>query len=132
MVEPTRLDPHKDIIVPDLRWRDLLVLKDFGSTVALEYSRLHQPLLAVQSSLIIQSLSGGDVDAVEEVKERLPIEDVVSGYVDLRRSGASLKGLCPFHQEKTPSFYVTPARGTYHCFGCGKGGDVLSFVMEME
>ncbi|HEX8917266.1 MAG TPA: DNA primase [Chloroflexota bacterium] len=72
------------------------------------------------------------MDAVAEVKDRLAIEDVVGRYVELRRSGASLKGLCPFHQEKTPSFYVTPARGTYHCFGCGKGGDVLSFVMEIE
>lgn len=72
------------------------------------------------------------VDAVEEIKERLPIEDLVGRYVDLKRSGASYKGLCPFHQEKTPSFYVTPQRGTYHCFGCGKGGDQFSFLMEMD
>lgn len=72
------------------------------------------------------------MDAVEEVKGRLPIEDIVGQYVDLKRSGASYKGLCPFHQEKTPSFYVTPSRGTYHCFGCGKGGDIFSFVMELE
>lgn len=72
------------------------------------------------------------MDAVEEVKARLPIEDVVGHYVELRRSGASLKGLCPFHQEKTPSFYVSPQRGTYHCFGCGKGGDAFSFLMELE
>lgn len=58
------------------------------------------------------------MDAVEDIKNRLAIEDVVGRYVDLKRSGASYKGLCPFHQEKTPSFYVTPARGTYHCFGC--------------
>jgi len=72
------------------------------------------------------------MDAVEEIKSRLSIEDVVGRHVDLKRSGASYKGLCPFHQEKTPSFYVTPARGTYHCFGCGKGGDIFSFEMEME
>ncbi len=72
------------------------------------------------------------MDAVEEIKSRLSIEDVVGRHVDLKRSGASFKGLCPFHQEKTPSFYVTPARGTYHCFGCGKGGDIFSFEMEME
>lgn len=72
------------------------------------------------------------MDAVQEVKDRLSIEDLVGHYVDLKRSGASLKGLCPFHQEKTPSFYVTPARGTYHCFGCGRGGDAFSFLMELE
>jgi DNA primase len=72
------------------------------------------------------------VDAVEEIKSRIGIDDVVGRYVDLKRSGASLKGLCPFHQEKTPSFYVTPARGTYHCFGCGKGGDIFQFLIEVE
>jgi DNA primase len=72
------------------------------------------------------------VDPVEEIKSRLPIEDLVGRYVDLKRSGASYKGLCPFHQEKTPSFYVNPARGSFHCFGCGKGGDVFSFLMDME
>ncbi|GAC1634919.1 MAG: hypothetical protein NVS4B2_22000 [Chloroflexota bacterium] len=72
------------------------------------------------------------MDAVEEIKGRLSIEDIVGRYVDLKRSGASYKGLCPFHQEKTPSFYVTPARGSYHCFGCGKGGDIFSFVMDVD
>lgn len=72
------------------------------------------------------------MDAVEEIKSRLPIEEVVGRYVELKRSGASFKGLCPFHQEKTPSFYVTPHRGSYHCFGCDKGGDIFSFIMEAE
>ncbi len=72
------------------------------------------------------------MDTTEEIKDRLPIEDLVARYVDLKRSGASLKGLCPFHQEKTPSFYVSPSRGTYHCFSCGKGGDQFAFLMEME
>lgn len=72
------------------------------------------------------------MEPVEEIKSRLSIEDVVGRTVDLKRSGASLKGLCPFHEERTPSFYVSPARGTYHCFGCGKGGDIFSFVMETE
>jgi DNA primase len=72
------------------------------------------------------------VDVVQEIKARVPIEEVVGEYVDLRRSGASYKGLCPFHVEKTPSFYVSPARGTFHCFGCGQGGDVLSFVQAIE
>ena len=60
------------------------------------------------------------------------IVDVVSEYVSLRRSGASYKGLCPFHDDKTPSFYVNPARGICKCFSCGKGGNVVHFIMEQE
>ena len=72
-------------------------------------------------------------DDIALVKERASIEEVVGEHVTLRRSGpGSLKGLCPFHDEKTPSFYVRPAVGAYNCFGCGKGGDVISFVMEVE
>ncbi|NHN57441.1 DNA primase [Calidifontibacter sp. DB0510] len=67
------------------------------------------------------------------VKERTAIDEVVAEHVTLRSAGpGSMKGLCPFHDEKTPSFYVRPAVGAYNCFGCGKGGDVISFVMEME
>ncbi|TWP34067.1 DNA primase [Leekyejoonella antrihumi] len=67
------------------------------------------------------------------VKERASLEDVVREHVTLKSAGSgSLKGLCPFHDEKTPSFQISPARGAYHCFGCGKGGDVISFVMEVE
>ncbi|MER3406201.1 MAG: DNA primase, partial [Chloroflexota bacterium] len=69
---------------------------------------------------------------MEEIKARLDLPDVVSGYVQLRKSGRYLKGLCPFHQEKTPSFIVFPEKGTWHCFGCGKGGDLFSFVMLKE
>jgi len=67
------------------------------------------------------------------VRERSRIEDVVATYVTLRRAGAgSLTGLCPFHEEKTPSFHVNPARGFYHCFGCGEGGDVIAFVQKIN
>ncbi len=67
------------------------------------------------------------------VRERSRIEDVVGSYVTLRRGGGgSLVGLCPFHDEKTPSFHVTPARGFFHCFGCGEGGDVISFVQKIN
>src|SRR3989344_2782476 len=69
---------------------------------------------------------------VEQVKARLSIIDVVSQYVKLNRAGANHKGRCPFHNEKTPSFMISPDRGTYHCFGCGVGGDIFSFVKEME
>ncbi|MCL2784379.1 MAG: DNA primase [Propionibacteriaceae bacterium] len=72
-------------------------------------------------------------DDLEEVRTRARIDDVVSSYVTLKPSGAgTLKGLCPFHDEKTPSFQVTPARGLYYCFGCGKGGDTVSFVEEIN
>ena len=63
-----------------------------------------------------------DRATVERIKDAANIVDVVSEFVTLRRSGANYKGLCPFHDEKTPSFIVSPARGTCHCFGCGKGG----------
>ena len=72
-------------------------------------------------------------DDIALVRERARIDEVVSTHVTLRRAGGgSLKGLCPFHDEKTPSFHVTPARSFYHCFGCGEGGDVFDFVMKVE
>lgn len=70
---------------------------------------------------------------IEEVKARVNIADVVGAYVALKPASAgSLKGLCPFHQEKSPSFNVRPLQGFYHCFGCGAGGDVYKFLQEME
>jgi len=70
--------------------------------------------------------------ASAEIKARLPVEEIVGETVALRKAGSILKGLCPFHGEKTPSFTVTPVRGTWHCFGCGKHGDIFTFVMERE
>ena len=70
---------------------------------------------------------------LQELTERSPIEEVVGSYVSLtKRSGANLFGLCPFHSEKTPSFSVSPDKQIYHCFGCGKGGGVINFIMEIE
>src|SRR5215207_2652016 len=71
-------------------------------------------------------------DAVAEVRDRTEIVDLVSNYVQLKKTGRSFKGLCPFHQEKTPSFIVFPESGNFHCFGCGRGGDAFTFYMGVE
>ena len=69
---------------------------------------------------------------LEELEEKNPIEDVVGQYVNLTRRGSNLFGLCPFHNEKTPSFSVAPEKKIYYCFGCHKGGGVIHFIMEIE
>lgn len=72
-------------------------------------------------------------DDIAAVRERAPIEDIVGQHVTLKSAGVgSLKGLCPFHDERTPSFHVRPGVGRWHCFGCGEGGDVIEFVMRMD
>lgn len=69
---------------------------------------------------------------INEVRERADIVEVVGRFVDLRRTGMNYKAVCPFHEEKTPSFVVSPDKQIFHCFGCGRGGNVFSFLMEME
>ena len=71
-------------------------------------------------------------DIIEEVRMRNDIVDVISGYVKLQRKGSSYFGLCPFHNEKSPSFSVSPSKQMYYCFGCGAGGNVYTFLMEYE
>ena len=71
-------------------------------------------------------------DIIEEVRMKNDIVDVISQYVKLTRKGSSYFGLCPFHNEKTPSFSVTPSKQMYYCFGCGAGGNVYNFIMNMR
>ena len=69
---------------------------------------------------------------IEEIRCQSDILDTISASVLLKKSGQNYKGLCPFHSEKTPSFTVSPEKQIYHCFGCGAGGNVFRFIMEME
>lgn len=69
---------------------------------------------------------------IEQVLDRADIVDIISEYITLKKKGATYEGCCPFHNEKTPSFKVSPGKGIWHCFGCGKGGNVISFIMEKE
>lgn len=72
------------------------------------------------------------MDEIEEIKHRLDIVEIISSYLTLKRAGVNHKGLCPFHQEKSPSFMVSAERQTFKCFGCGEGGDVFTFIEKME
>ncbi|MSR72995.1 DNA primase [Candidatus Parcubacteria bacterium] len=70
--------------------------------------------------------------SVDQIKEKLDIADIVASYIKLEKAGGNFKGKCPFHNEKTPSFFISPDRGTYYCFGCGAKGDIFTFVQEFE
>ena len=71
-------------------------------------------------------------ETVTQILDEAKIEDVINDYVTLKRRGANYVACCPFHNEKTPSFYVSPSKGIYKCFGCGKAGTAVGFVMEYE
>ena len=71
-------------------------------------------------------------ETIEQVLMRNDIESVIGGYIALKRAGSNLKGLCPFHSEKTPSFTVYPSDNSFYCFGCGAGGDAITFIRKRE
>ena len=79
-------------------------------------------------------MAGGRIkdEDIDALREQASIVDVISDYVQLKKAGRLFKGLCPFHDEKTPSFMVDPAKQLYHCFGCGEGGNVYTFLMKKE
>src|SRR3989344_1378197 len=72
------------------------------------------------------------MDQVDEVKSKVDIVEVISSYVPLKKAGRNMSGLCPFHSEKTPSFMVSPERQAFKCFGCNQGGDVFTFLEQIE
>jgi DNA primase len=71
-------------------------------------------------------------ETIQQIRDRVDIIGLIGRFVSLKKAGANYKGLCPFHNEKTPSFNVRPDRGSFYCFGCQKGGNAITFLMEME
>ena len=77
-------------------------------------------------------MAGINDDDIQQIRNRVNIVDTIGEQVQLKKSGRTWRGLCPFHHENTPSFHIDPAKQLYHCFGCGAGGDVFTFLMKSE
>jgi DNA primase len=88
--------------------------------------------VSITQPCIQEEIDTTSVGVAAEIKQKLDLAELIGESVQLRKAGASFKGLCPFHGEKTPSFTVTPARESWKCFGCGRGGDIFNFVMERD
>ena len=71
-------------------------------------------------------------ETVDKIFETARIEEIISDFVNLKKAGVNYKGRCPFHDEKTPSFVVSPTKGIYKCFGCGKGGNSITFIQDIQ
>ena len=95
-------------------------------------NKAHVPLFTEDNPRRKESFMYYPEEIIEEVRERNDIVDVISGYVKLQKKGSNYFGLCPFHNEKSPSFSVSPQKQMYYCFGCGAGGNAITFVMEYE
>src|SRR6185369_5061017 len=90
-------------------------------------------LICQRSAFLTRKIMGTiPTHVIEQIAAANDIVEVIGSYFPLKRAGASYRALCPFHQEKTPSFHVNPARQSFHCFGCGVGGSVFRFVMDYE
>ena len=97
-----------------------------------KYGMMHQDLKVQKQGKKGAALMRYSDEVIEEVRARNDVVDVIGGYIHLQKKGSNYYGLCPFHNEKSPSFSVSPQKQMYNCFGCGKGGNVITFVMDYE
>ena len=98
----------------------------------IKYGMMQQDLKVQKQGKKGAALMRYSDEVIEEVRARNDVVDVIGGYIHLQKKGSNYFGLCPFHNEKSPSFSVSPQKQMYYCFGCGKGGNVITVVMDYE